>query len=94
MSAEDKALTQKVFREYGEYLDKAGIPYKNDQNGFYVYIPLQNIEHSFTKIYRKYNGKIRIGDLCGSCYKRAKSASVWHKSSRSIARGLRSKHCT
>ena len=39
-----------------------------------MYISLENIEHSFTKIYRKYNGKNRIGDLCGSCYKEAKSA--------------------
>ena len=30
MSAEDKALTQKIFREYSEYLDKIGVPHRED----------------------------------------------------------------
>ena len=68
MSAEDKALTQKIFREYSEYLDKAGVPYKNDQNGFYVFIPLQNIEESFTQVCESSNGKIHLWDYCGNCY--------------------------
>ena len=68
MNAEDKALTQKIFREYSEYLDKAGVPYKNDQNGFYVFIPLQNIEESFTKVCETYSGKTLLSDYCGNCY--------------------------
>lgn len=68
MSETDHALTQKVFREYAEYLDKAGIPYKNDQNDFYVFIPLQNIEESFTKVCEIYSGKTLLSDYCGNCY--------------------------
>ena len=62
MSAEDKALTQKIFREYSEYLDKAGVPYKNDQNGFYVYIPLQNIEE---RVLHRYANPVMEKFTCG-----------------------------
>lgn len=41
----DEELTKRIFKEYAEYLDRAGIPYDNNQ-GFYVYVPLQNIKKS------------------------------------------------
>ena len=64
----DDALTKKIYKEYSEYLDKAGVPYRNDQNGFYVYIPLQNIKQSFTHVCRAFEGKVLLTDYCGNCY--------------------------
>lgn len=64
----DDALTKKIYEEYTEYLDRAGVPYNNDQNGFHVYIPLKNIKKSFTHICRVLDGKVLLADYCGNCY--------------------------
>ncbi len=64
----DDALTKKIYREYAEYLENAGVPYNNNQNGFHVYVSLQNIEKSFTHVCRAFDGKVLLTDYCGNCY--------------------------
>ena len=64
----DNALTKKIYKEYAEYLDQTGVPYRNDQTGFHVYIPLKNIEKSFTQVCRAFDGKVLLTDYCGNCY--------------------------
>ena len=67
MRSEDK-LEKKIYTEYSEYLDQTGVSYNNNQNGFHVYIPLQNIKQSFTRICRASDGRILLTDYCGTCY--------------------------
>ena len=64
----DNALTKKIYREYSAFLDKAGIRYHNNQNGFHVYVDLKNIKDSFTHVCRAFDGKVLITDYCGTCY--------------------------
>ena len=56
----DDAQTLKIHKEYSEYLDKADIPYDNNQNGFHVYIPLKNIKKSFKRKKRWHSLCFRI----------------------------------
>ena len=72
MTSNEEA-TKRIFREYAKYLDKAGIPYNNRQ-GFYVYIPLQNIKQSFTYVCRPLYRKILLSDYCGNCCTSLRSA--------------------
>lgn len=64
----DDTMTKKIYREYSAFLDKAGIRYHNNQNGFYVYIDLKNIKDSFTHVCRAFDGKVLLTDYCGTCY--------------------------
>ena len=60
--------TEKVYSDYSEYLDSAGVRYLNNQNGFHVYIVLKNIKQSFTQICYVHKGEILLTDYCGNCY--------------------------
>ena len=64
----DETLTKRIHKEYAEYLDQAGVPYRNDQNGFFVFIPLKNIKRSFTHVCDAFSGKVLLADYCGNCY--------------------------
>ena len=44
-------VTEKVYKEYSAFLDAAGLPYNNNQNGFHVCLEMKNIRHSFTQVW-------------------------------------------
>ena len=50
--------TEKVYKEYSAFLDAAGLPYNNNQNGFHVCLEMEHIKHSFTQVCRVHNGEI------------------------------------
>ena len=62
------AETEAVYKEYSEFLDAAGLPYNNNQNGFHVCLEMEHIKHSFTQVCRVRNGEIMLTDYCGNCY--------------------------
>ena len=78
----DKEHALKIFSEYAALLDKEGIEYSNDQHGFYVHIPLRNIEKSFTLVCPVINGKVLLTDYCGDCYTGLKTSRTVEKAIR------------
>lgn len=64
----DEAREDKIYKEYSEFLDRAGIKYDNRQYDFYVYVPLKNIKESFTQICKRSSGQVLVTDYCGNCY--------------------------
>ena len=69
------AVTKKVYKEYEAFLDAAGIQYRNNHNGFHVYIDLKNIKRSFTHVCHVRDGKILLTDYCGNCYTGVRKAN-------------------
>ena len=67
--------TEKVYKEYSEYLDVAGLPYSNNQNGFHVCLEMKHIRHSFTKVCRVRDGEVLLADYCGNCYTGVRKAN-------------------
>ncbi|MBQ8707020.1 MAG: hypothetical protein IJ523_02895 [Succinivibrionaceae bacterium] len=69
MVATEEELAEMIFREYAAYLEQVGVRYSYRQRApFYVYVPLTNIDKSFTHVCRYRRGEIQICDYCGICY--------------------------
>ena len=78
----NKEANRKIFDEYSALLEKKGIEYSNDQNGFYVHVPLKNIGKSFTLVCPVINGKVLLTDYCGDCYTGLKTSKTVEKALR------------
>ena len=62
----DNTQMEEIKKAYGAFLQKQGIHY-SDHQGFYVRIPLENTDTSFTHVCDIRKGKILLGDYCGNC---------------------------